>query len=131
MQSKGLIQCLQQPITHPSPEPNKSNCHPPSNLFQICWKNQLLVSSCLSICLVQMKQHNFQQTAFCKVLYLKRLHEFINIFKFWLKLKKKKDYMKVYVHVLYCEWSTYQTRFSASYRMRLKIKLYEHYNKHN
>ena len=73
MQSKGLLQCLQWPVTGPSPEPNKSSCHSP-NLFQICWKNQLLVPSCLSICLFKrksttcnrqlaMEKHNLQQTA--------------------------------------------------------------------
>ena len=106
MQFKGLTQCLQQPITGPSPEPNKSSCHS-SNLFQICWKNQLLVPSCLAICLVQMEQHNCQQTAFCNVSYLKLPQKLTDTYKFWSKLGGGKGhYMKVYVHVVYCEWST-------------------------
>ena len=86
MQSKGLLRCLQQPINGPCPEPNKSSCHSP-NLFQICWKNQLLVPSSLSICLVQMEHHNLQQAAFCNVVYLKLPQNIIDTFKFWSKKK--------------------------------------------
>jgi hypothetical protein len=103
MQPKGLLLCLQQPITGPPPEPNKSSCHS-SNQFQICWKNQLLVPSSLSICLVQMEQHNFQQTAVCNVIFeaSKEIYWHIQIL---VKIEKKGHYMNVYVPVVYCEWS--------------------------